>query len=205
MAKQSPMGLSRAFYAAFLLRHDNVESSLAAHEQSYQSGKNDPALLLLSKAIILALSGQSDQAESALRILEESKDLYTVLPAAGVIPLLLGDKSRARRMLVEFDQSGAFLPGEPMPREQVINFLLTDASRDELLKAANGPVQLAFIHHIIALKALAEHEWEAAENHFLASVEAGYPFNDYHVPWSAAYLAQMKRDPNWPVHRGLPD
>jgi hypothetical protein len=78
---------------------------------------------------------------------------------------------------------------------------MDELSKEQLLNAANTPRQFACTHHLIALKSLADQDWEAAQRHFSESVDAVAPFHEWHPTWSRAFLAQMQRDPNWPVGR----
>jgi hypothetical protein len=101
--------------------------------------------------------------------------------------MLFGKKKEAA------DWFKSFLPAFPWTQ-----YLAGELSEEELLKpAGKNPLLLCGSHFMVGSARLADGDRKGAHDHFEKAVATNF-YGHMFYPYARAFLARMKRDPEWP-------
>jgi tetratricopeptide (TPR) repeat protein len=189
-------------YASLLYRCGRFDDAHAVCQG--QDGRATQVSSNAAWAYVLLAVGQERKAEEAYqRVAQELPDRIgsVMVLYSHTVPLLMGNKARAREGFNRLQSEG---PRLPRWRENWYHELLRyncgdpKFAENELLAAAGeSRWNQCEAHYFLGLNYLADGDREQAKRHFrLAEKTRVFFYFDY--AWSRAFLKRLEEDPGWP-------
>jgi len=192
------VGYWASHFAAVMVQRGKSPEALEALEKIEPPHSPSLDLALAYLYLLVDYTEGKNRALAVYEELETREILGLSRILVQTIPLLLGRKEEVKQASKERQPVPPPSRSEADFQDACWQYLVGDASSDELLEGAgSSKYRECIAHYIIAMNMLADGRRDLARDHFEQAEKTGV-FRASYNRWGLAFLARMEADPNWP-------